>query len=315
MQLWGWGGNWKSPSDRVALLKIHQASLIILKDNLMKSKASQHKLPFPQRFDIEVGLETAKQRFVNRVLNAIDSEMNGLATKHDYPYRYDKEMIYVANVLGEEAIGANPFKYYTGTDFGRLLLCLEALYAALKKYKSFGSSWEIENLDKIIRWALSVSEVDLNVEWDSGIFKKRGAELFDKDLVREPMKWLADPKYKNVLAPFEKGLNHYLEANKKPEKLADTITDMYEALEAMAKSVTGKARDLSANRELFVSRLRLGRQYGKMLIDYIDYANDYRHGAEPSKAREIPNPNEVEAFIYTTGLFIRLAVKQMEGGG
>jgi hypothetical protein len=285
------------------------------KDTKEEGNNHTYTPPFHQRFNIEVGLETAKQRFVNRVLNAIDSEMDGLATKHEYPYRYDKEMIYVANVLGEEASGASPFKYYTGTNFDKLLLCLEALYAALKEHKSFGSPWEIENLDKIIRWALSISEVDLNVEWDNGIFRKRGAELLDNHLVREPMKWLADAKYENVLAPFRKGLAHYLEASKNPEKLADTITDIYEALEAMAKIITGRNRDLSANRELFVSKLRLGGQYGKMLSDYIDYANDYRHGTEPSKARENPNPNEVEAFIYTTGLFIRLAIKQLEGAG
>jgi len=81
-----------------------------------------HEPSFQQRFDIETNLEEAKLRFVNRVLNAIDLKMNGLATKHDYPYRYDKEMIYVANVLGEEASGASPLKYYTGTDFNKLPL-------------------------------------------------------------------------------------------------------------------------------------------------------------------------------------------------
>jgi hypothetical protein len=283
------------------------------KDNQHEGNNQQYVPPFHQRFDIEVGLETAKQRFVNRVLNAIDSEMNGLATKHEYPYRYDKEMVYVANVLGEEASGANCFKVYTGTDFGTLLLCLEALYAAFKECRSFSSQWEIEKLDEIIKWALSISEIDLSVEWDNGVFRKRGAELLDSHLVREPMKWLADTKYYNVLAPFKKGLAHYLEANKNPEKLADTVTDIYEALEAMAKCVTGRDKELSANRELFVSKLELGAQYGKMLSDYIVYANDYRHSAEPSKTRANPNPNEVEAFIYTTGLFIRLAVKQLEG--
>lgn len=267
--------------------------------------------PFHERFGIEVNFEEAKLRFVYRVLNAIDVKMSGLASEHEYPYRYRDEMICVANALGEEASGASPFKYYTGTDFNKLLLCLEALYAALKEYKSFGSPWEAENLDNIIKWALSVSEVDLNVEWDNGVFKKRGAELLDYHLVREPMKWLADTKYINVLQPFQKGLKDYLEATRDPVKFSDTITDIYEALEALAKIICENNRDLSANRELFINKLRLSRYYGKMLSDYIEYANDYRHGAEPSKIRANPNPNEVEAFIYTTGLFIRLVIKQV----
>jgi hypothetical protein len=278
-----------------------------------KEKGNNHPYipPFHQRFNIEVGLETAKQRFVNRILNAIDSEMDGLATEHKYPYRYKEEMIYVANVLGEEASGANPFKYYTGTDFNKLLLCLEALYAALKEYKSFSSEWEIKDLDRIIRWALSISEVDLNVEWDNGIFKKRGAELLDNQLVREPMQWLADTKYESVLAPFRKGLTHYLEANINQEKLADTVTDMYEALEAMAKVVTGKDRDLSANREKFISLLHLSDHYRTMLGNYIEYANQYRHAVKKGEKRKPPLQNEVEAFFYTTGLFIRLAIQQL----
>lgn len=285
----------------------------------MENKTSQDQdnsrpnMPsFHQRFNIEVDLEEAKPRFVNRVLNTIDLKMGGLATEHKYPYRYRDEMIYVANVLGEEASGASPLKYYTGADFNKLLLCLEALYAALKEYKSFGSPWELENLDDIVKWALSISEVDLGIQWRGGIFYPSGAKLMDEELVNEPLKWLADPKYKNVLAPFRKGLTHYLEANRNPEKLADTVTDMYEALEAMAKVITGRDKDLSANRESFISRLNLSSHYKVMLKNHIEYANEYRHAAEPSVERKLPLSNEVEAFVYSTGLFIRLAIQQLD---
>jgi len=46
------------------------------------------------------------------------------------------------------------------------------------------------------------------------------------------------------------------------------------------------------------------------LKDYIDYANDYRHAAELGKTKRPPLLNEVEAFIYTSGVYIRLAVQQ-----
>ena len=48
-----------------------------------------------------------------------------------------------------------------------------------------------------------------------------------------------------------------------------------------------------------------------MLDDYIDYANEFRHGTEPGKPKIKPTHNEVEAFIYTSGLFIRLAIQQL----
>ena len=67
--------------------------------------------------------------------------------------------------------------------------------------------------------------------------------------------WLSNPKHKTVYDPFQKGLSHYLEATNKPERLADVITDMYEAVEALARVITGRDRDLSTNREMFISRI------------------------------------------------------------
>ena len=125
------------------------------------------------------------------------------------------------------------------------------------------------------------------------------------------MQWLSDPKYHNILEPFQKGLRHFLEASKRPELRQDTFTDMYEALEALAKIVTERpTKDLSKNRELFVNALGLSEYYKRMLKDYISYANQFRHGVEETKKRPIPSSKEVEAFIYMTGLFIRLAVSE-----
>jgi len=121
---------------------------------------------------------------------------------------------------------------------------------------------------------------------------------------------LSDQKYANVLKPFDKGLHHFIEAQGQPEKLADTVTDMYEALESLAKIITDNDKDLSANREAFVSALELSDDYyKKMLRDYVAYANEYRHGAKSGKQKPPLKLYEVEAFIYTTGLFVRLAIR------
>jgi hypothetical protein len=91
--------------------------------------------------------------------------------------------------------------------------------------------------------------------------------------------------------------------------LADVVTDMYEALETTAKFVTGnQTKDLSGNREKFVTQLKLSPYYKIILRDYIEYANEYRHGIELSRERIPLISKEVEAFIYLTGLFIRLAL-------
>jgi hypothetical protein len=122
---------------------------------------------------------------------------------------------------------------------------------------------------------------------------------------------LSDPKYVNVLTPFEKGLHHYLEEQKQPEKLADVVTDMYEALEKMARITNGNNKTLGSNAEKFISNLGLSSYYETMLREYTKYAHEFRHAVEQGKERVPPLPNEVEAFVYTTGIFIRLAIQQL----
>ena len=95
----------------------------------------------------------------------------------------------------------------------------------------------------------------------------------------------------------------------KPEECS--IRDMYEALEKMARIVCSNNKNLKANAEQFVGKLSLSIYYTKMLKDYTEFAHEFRHAVEEGKERVLPPPPEVEAFVYTTGLFIRLAVESL----
>lgn len=265
--------------------------------------SSGSKVPpdFHKRFNIPIDLDDARTRFINRVVNALEvyaPQVEFVTLDHN-TLSHDTERRAIASELGKKYEMELCFSDYVGKDF---LSCLRALEALYKKQPQL-TQLVLENV-------MPLSEVDLGISWKDGVFWPSGAKLLDEALVNEPLQWLSDPKYHNVLVPFEKGLRDFLESQKSPERLADTITDMYEALEAMAKVVTGRPRrDLSANRELFVKQLGLSDYYKKMLQDYISYANDFRHAVEEGKKRVLPPPQEVEAFIYTTGLFIRLAIE------
>lgn len=142
------------------------------------------------------------------------------------------------------------------------------------------------------------------------VFVRTGAPLLDEHLVNEPLRWLSEPKYKSVRQPFEKGLSHYLEAQNRPDRLADVITDMYEAVEALAKIITGRHnKDLSGNAERFISEVNTSKHYKTLLRDYISYGNEFRHAEREGRPRPPLSEPEVESFIYLTGLFIRLAVR------
>lgn len=277
----------------------------------MDAKSNSRK-GFENRFSIEVGIDDAKKRFVNRLFNLIDSEFLGFTTMQCNLEEYVRAFKCVAFKLGERYNGVNTLECYSGKEFAKVLKTVEALYQSFdEELNDYANS--ATKLDEIIKTALAESEVDLGVQWREGLFYPSGAKLLDEALVSEPLKWLADPKFNNVSFPFRKALTHYLEAGRKPEKLIDTIRDMYEALESLAKLVTGSQnKDLSANAESFVSKIKLNTYYSKMLKEYIGYANEYRHGVEEGKTRLVPKPSEVEAFLYITGLFIRLALKQLD---
>jgi hypothetical protein len=259
--------------------------------------------PFHERFDIEVGIGEARQRFVNRVKSVIfqDFMEHRLMSRRDTanPSSVAKNVAYR---LGDDFSTYDP-ELYIRNDYRRCLQALEATYEMLE-----GSGLEAE-FSTLVKRILHDSEVDLGIDWQPPMFVRTGALLLDEHLVNEPLRWLAEPKYKSVRQPFEKGLSHYLEAQNRPDRLADVITDMYEAVEALAKVVTGKDRDLSKNRELFVKNLRLSDYYKRLLKDYIEYGSEFRHAERLGKPRPQPSEPEVESFIYLTGLFIRLAIR------
>jgi len=271
----------------------------------MAEESKQPVPPFYQRFNIEVSIDEAHNRFINRVTNMLEQGFAGLML-YQREGHYKTAMYNAATKLGMEHSYELSFREYVRNRLYNCLIMLEAVYEVF----AARTSYEAENLSNLIQYAISLSETDLGIEWRSGAFWPSGAKLLDEALVNENLKWLADKGYQDVLVPFEKGLRHFLEAMQKPERLGDTVTDVYEAVEALAKRVTGRDRDLSANAELFISKLKLGEYYKKILKDYIDYANYYRHAAKLGKGKKPLLRNEVEAFIYTSGLYIRLAVQQ-----
>jgi hypothetical protein len=256
---------------------------------------------FHERFGIELGVAEAKRRFVNRALNFIFDHCMKLAFSFDrWAGRADLAK-YICSKLGERYSDHDKTEKFMQEDFDKCLIILEALY--------HHRTWS-DTAAKGIQALLSEAEVDLGIRWENGQFRPAGAPALDQALVSDPLN-LFGPEYKGVSEAFQKGLDHFLHSTKKPELLADTLTDMYEALEALAKIVCDNEKDLSANRESFVSNVRLADQYKRMLKEYLEYANKFgRHAGPQGMPKPLPSRKEVEAFMYLTGLFIRVTVSK-----
>jgi hypothetical protein len=249
---------------------------------------------FEERFGLVVGVNEARERFVHRVQYLIFGKY---VRGSQEEYRY-LEAIIVGLGRPEEHFDLD-LKRIVGPDFYDNLKAIEYVHQM---------AHEPKELDEIVGFILRESEIDLGVKWENGMFMKAGAPLLDDKLVRDVLGWAHDSKYESVLAPFEKGLRHFLESTKRPELLSDVVTDMYEALEAVAKIVTKRDADLSSNRERFIKAVRAPDAYKKLLKEYIDYGCEFRHAADASEQKPALSPEEVESFVYLTGIFVRFAM-------
>lgn len=261
---------------------------------------------FENRFNIKCDIDSSKRAFINRVENLIVQNcfLNTTWLNRNIYTRTIKWRI--ANSFGEKYNSEYSFAYYHNNDFYRCLKALEIAYEALPR-KS-----QKEKFNSTINWIINNSEIDLGIIWKDGVFIRSGAKQLDRVLIIENLQWLSQHEYNTVLTDFEKGLSDYLESINKPVKLSDVITDMYKSLESLVKIILKNNKDISANREKFIGTLKLSKYYSKMLGDYIEYANEYsRHGVQETTQKPQINRNEVESFIYMTGLFIRLAIQQV----
>jgi len=258
---------------------------------------------FTERFNIRVGSEEARKKFVNRALNLVFEEF--LYETYDTDDRSSARRA-IATALGDRYQSHLALDSYIGGDFLRTLQSIEALYSFVPRDLKNDVAQRIEAI-------LSEAETDLGVRWKGDHFEPAGAELLDKGLVDENLNWLRQKGYKSVVDPFEKGLKHLLSATNDSTILSDVITDMYEALEALAKIATGRQdKDLSANYEALIAKINASGDYKTVLKPtlkfYIEYANKFRHAAQHGNQKPTPSREETESFVYFTGIFIRLAL-------
>jgi hypothetical protein len=258
---------------------------------------------FHERFNILIPADDLQQKFINRVNILIMDDLVASITLSNSYQRIEKN---IAIKLGQEIKDATSLEEYYEDDYYKCVQTLEELYISLIKQRRKKIAQAIA---KTIKDILNKSEFDLGIEWKNGQFILKGAEILDKELINKSLDWLDKNKYRGVYNPFSLGLKHFLESEKNPDLLNNVIRDMYEALEALAKIITNRNKDLSANKDLFISKVKASNEYKAILKAYINYANNYRHAESLNKERAELKPNEVESFIYLTGLFIRFCIK------
>lgn len=146
-----------------------------------------------------------------------------------------------------------------------------------------------------------LSHPDIGIFWKDGIFYKAGAKELDNALVKENLIWLDN--YPDTKKLFDTALKHFKESFENKAARKDAITNAYSAIEGLVRSILVNNNTFEKNSDILVDKLRLSKEYKNIVYNYKQIAHNYssRHagGLEFSNA-------EAEAFIYLTGLLMRL---------
>jgi len=188
-------------------------------------------------------------------------------------------------------------EYLDTATFDETLVWCEELLAALSVYDKRA----FEHLQKKIAQAIEESVIDLGLIYKEEKFYRKGAQELDQTLIMETLDWLkAFPTTKEA---FGEALREYLRKD-----YADAITKCYSALEGLAKEFLDSDRSLDKLLPELLSKLALSDQWKGILVHFCNYAHEFgsRHGKRDSAQPKKPNQGEVEAYIYQTGLMMRL---------
>jgi len=155
-------------------------------------------------------------------------------------------------------------------------------------------------LNAIIEMALGASSVDLGVRWTDGMFYPSGAKELDEKLVSDNLQWLA--KFPDAKKFFSTSLGHFNESLENPSARKDAITNAYTAIEEITKKVLDNKNNFEKNSNSLVERLELVDEYKNIVHYYKQIAHQYSSRHAGSEITHI----EAEAFIYLTGILLRL---------
>jgi hypothetical protein len=262
---------------------------------------------FNEILGIEDGIIDERDRFVQRVNQAIFHRIDTLVP---LSFKYDELFEALSFEMGVDAhsLPRRRGRYLTppppelviltGNDFTKTLELLCVLYARIQIQgdSDEGRAW----LSKGIEGILSRCTRDIGVKWKDGLFYPSGAGELDEALIEQTFTWLKD--YPNERQDYRIALQNYSQGG----SLADVIKNCYSALEGVAKNVLGNRKNLDNNKDELLRKMSLSDGWKSLLAVYIRYAHDYRHA---SPERHDMTRQEAEAYLYMTGLIIRLVIE------
>lgn len=281
---------------------------------------------FRKRMGLDkIDIAEARKRFLNRVNVSI---LRWLQNNEGVRF-YDENFIWwISEQIGEswgerveprdDGVGYwfdLTMEEMTDKDFYKTLGVIEKAYEYLQEGRAMqiGNSYgyhrdEVITLDRFdgrMTRIMSLTERDLGVFWKSGKFYLSGAKELDQALISDSLEWLIH--YPAAREHFLVALEHYKKSISNIPAGKDAITNSYTSVESLAQEFLQNDIPFDKNSNELVDKLDLPKEYKQVIHYYKQLAHEYgsRHAGND------PKHKEVEAFIYLTGLLLRLMVSDI----
>ncbi len=274
---------------------------------------------FNSRFGLaEPDQNEIKQKFLSRVNSLIFSWLNNDAEfkNSDIVEFLSLELgeswdeVFKKDSYGRRGINLNSI---SKNNFFRTLRIIEECYKFILSGGVKNNNphvWDhtkrvtVWNFNSRIEKIFVLSEANIGIFWKDGKFYKSGAKELDKKLIEDPLDWLS--KYPKVKERFDVSLDYFKKSQKNKNARKDSITNAYSAIESLSKEVLKNKKNFEKNSNLIVDYLNLPNEYKNIFHYYKQIAHEYSSRHSGSEFEHV----EAEAFIYLTGLLIRLILQK-----
>lgn len=133
---------------------------------------------FHERFDIQLDIRTARERFINRAMNEIIDDLPHKGTLRRSRDYYAVVRPIVSAIGKRYRIQTSLADYVEPNNFLAVLHAIEAFHT--------GAPYMRALLDQVVRNILGQLELDLGIRWQDGMFLPAGAKSLDQGLSTTP---------------------------------------------------------------------------------------------------------------------------------
>jgi hypothetical protein len=257
-------------------------------------------------FGYKKSIESEKQEFVNRTLSFFRKFINTFVQGQYGEKDFFLTVCFQLGANGQEIIDQYNRRSSFSEQIPDIIKAFEfdffntlKLIVAIRKYYSTHEHYA-STIDDAVQDILSMCVADLSISYQNGMFFPKGEEVLDKELIGYSFKILAD--YPNEDKDLRKALENYTSGSK-----YGVVENCYRCIEGLLRLVLKNKKSLIDNKTILLRELNLSSHWKGILAQYIEYGNDF--GRHASENRHEFSEAEVEAYLYTTCLLVRLIIR------